>query len=74
MHARACTCNEVTVEGGWFLQRNDFSSCTDVSRFATPLYGIYFYIGKKCSRNREWGREGARERGMEGARNMVCRK
>jgi len=33
-----------------------------VSRFATPLYGIYFYIGKKYSRNREWGREGARTR------------
>lgn len=55
-----CMCNGVTV-GGWgvVVTKGRFLFLHDVSRSATPLYGIYFYIGKKYSRNRERGRKGA---------------
>lgn len=64
-----CVCmrDGVTASGWVVVTKGRFLFLRDVSRPATPLYGIYFYIGKKYSRNREWGRKCGRVDGGNGA-------
>lgn len=57
----ACVCVHVQrgdqgLGGKVVVTKGRFLFLQDVSLSATPLYGTYSYIGKKYSRNREWGR------------------
>lgn len=49
-----CVCAQRGDRRRWVVvTKGRFLFLHDVSRTATPLYEIYFYIGKKYSRNRE---------------------